>query len=504
MAGVLYNKFLVWAVGRNRNGTESDFLEYIRTVYQLEDPETNGIMDLLSTFIAQSVEDSSNKKFLYDTTCSASSSRKKRSFKVETCPASWLSYKGMCFKYFPTKTTWPEAKASCNKQKAHLSYLASTDLNSIRKDLKIEGSRWYVWVGGVKKNDVWWWEDESPIASLDLAYANQQLDPEATCLMWSTGKHSPLGMVMNQCNPSDKEKQKTYICQMDPNGDNRVSPVHIHENIQNLMYSCHKKITQTAILEETLPLVDIFFNPEKTAIKDEMVLDHQTTASQYFTKERMQSVFPDLFRLLWHSRLPCFSQPSVSTTSLVRRCEVAGVRLDCSTLFTKVPTDTGLCCALNSKVLLKDGSEFSRLVREMQKKDNPKISDRVAAGVGMKKGVKLLLDLHSNFESLGSVPDFFKAFQVFVGHPAEYPIFKQQSVMVKPGHETSLDLTATVLTASPAILSINPSDRNCYFKHEVDKAGLELYQTYSYKSCIFECQIMYVALCRKDFDLSKF
>ena len=115
----------------------------------------------------------------------------------------------------------------------------------------------------------------------------------------------------------------------------------------------------------------------------------------------------------------------------------------------------------------------------------------VMARVGKKSGLKLILDLNSNFESLGSVSDFFKAFQVFVGQHDEYPVLKQHSLMIKPGHETSLDLTATVLTASPDIVSIRPEDRNCYFADEAEKAGLELYETYSFNSCVFECQIMY-------------
>ena len=103
-----------------------------------------------------------------------------------------------------------------------------------------------------------------------------------------------------------------------------------------------------------------------------------------------------------------------------------------------------------------------------------------------------MLDLHTEYEALGSVPDFFKAFQVFVGEPHEYPVLNQRSLMVKPGHETNIDLTATVLTASPDIAGIRPKDRKCYFSNEGTAAGLKLYKTYSHKSCVFECQIMLV------------
>ena len=122
---------------------------------------------------------------------------------------------------------------------------------------------------------------------------------------------------------------------------------------------------------------------------------------------------------------------------------------------------------------------------------------RIFAGVGKKKGVRLLLDLHSNFEGSASVPDFFKAFQVFVGQPTEYPVLKQQSIMVKPGHETFIDLAATVLSAQ-GIRGIPPHHRKCFFSNEGEKAGLKFYDVYSYKSCVFECQIMFVRSFRLD------
>ena len=33
--------------------------------------------------------------------------------------------------------------------------------------------------------------------------------------------------------------------------------------------------------------------------------------------------------------------------------ELAGLKVDCSELFTRVPTDSGMCCALNTENSLK-------------------------------------------------------------------------------------------------------------------------------------------------------
>ena len=42
--------------------------------------------------------------------------------------------------------------------------------------------------------------------------------------------------------------------------------------------------------------------------------------------------------------------------------------MDCSALFTKVPTDMGMCCALNMETALLQ-SQYSDLVQEMQAAD---------------------------------------------------------------------------------------------------------------------------------------
>ena len=103
----------------------------------------------------------------------------------------------------------------------------------------------------------------------------------------------------------------------------------------------------------------------------------------------------------------------------------------------------------------------------------------------MKKGVKLMLDLHSDQQALGSLYHQSRGFQLFIGQKSEFPVLQQRSLPIQPGAEHRLDLSATRLTTS-GIRGIKPQDRGCYFS---DEGNLDLYEKYSYKSCIFECKL---------------
>ena len=496
----LYNKFQAWVKENNKTADSEEmqqFEEFGKTVYQLDENSSKGIVSLVSTFVAPTIEIGGASDLLNSITCSTSPSRRKRDTETEAargCPSKeYVAFKGHCFKYSSSKANWEEASVACRAEGAHLSQLGIDNLNLLLRLYKMPTNS-DIHLGGKKnkeKASSWWWEDLRPVEA-GFKWAPGQPDgmyEPADCMLWHQAT-----IHDNFC-----KSELPYICQA--NSTIPLSPVDIPEDILNLMKPCKKIDVKDK--NSALPPVDIYMNPEKKGIKDDKIKENEKIAHDYYTKERMEKVFNHLFLLFWNSRLPCFDQPDLSSASLIRSCEVAGERVNCSALFTKVPTDTGLCCALNSEFTLKKGLQFSELVRDMQNEDllvaaQVKEKLNITNGVGKNKGVRLQLDLHSNFGSLGSVSDFFRAFQVFVGQPAEYPVLHQRSLMVKPGHETNLDLTATVLTASPDIVSISPKDRNCYFADEGEKAGLELYETYSYNSCVFECHIMYLPKKLKD------
>ena len=178
-------------------------------------------------------------------------------------------------------------------------------------------------------------------------------------------------------------------------------------------------------------------------------------------------------------------------------CEVAGTKTNCSSFFTRVPTDSGMCCALNWKNALRT-SEYRSMVESMQAST---ASHTVLSQSGEKSGLRLVLDLHSNRVSFGTLNQDFNAFKVFIGQPAEFPVMKQRSLKLQPGREHFVELKAQVckhcilpliffqVVSSKDIRSIAPEARSCYFEDEMD---LTFYEKYTFINCQLECSIVEV------------
>ena len=91
-----------------------------------------------------------------------------------------------------------------------------------------------------------------------------------------------------------------------------------------------------------LPSIDIFLNPVKKTHREDVVNKKQEIAKNYFKKANMRSLYPELFRILWESTLPCARSANREEYMLIS-CQLAGAELNCSDLFSRVPTDTGFC-----------------------------------------------------------------------------------------------------------------------------------------------------------------
>ena len=104
---------------------------------------------------------------------------------------------------------------------------------------------------------------------------------------------------------------------------------------------------------------------------------------------------------------------------------------------------------------------------------------------GKSNGLRLVLDLHSNDVSFGSLFEDFKAFRILIGQPTEFPFVGEFGQLLDPGHEYFLALSTQVISTSD-IKTLSPGSRNCYFADEKD---LEFYKTYSFSNCQFECSI---------------
>ena len=240
----------------------------------------------------------------------------------------------------------------------------------------------------------------------------------------------------------------------------------------------------SAEIHQSLPGVDIFLNPLKKTEMDEIVTTKQSIAKSYFRTSDMSLLYPALFRILWESTLPCF-EPARGGEHMLTSCQIAGRKINCSEIFTRMPTDSGMCCTLNSEEALR-ASEYQKLVKEMQGTGAVK---KVEAQVGKKNGLKLTLDLHSNLVSFGTLDQDFDAFNIFIGRPAEFPVLKERGLQLEPGHEHWIDLSASVVTSSEGVRNIDTQARNCYYS---DEGNLTFYQEYTFTNCRLECAILKV------------
>ena len=118
--------------------------------------------------------------------------------------------------------------------------------------------------------------------------------------------------------------------------------------------------------------------------------------------------------------------------------------------------------------------------------ESPQEKEVVLSKVGMQNGLKIVLDLHSNTESLGSIPSDFNAFRIFIGEPTQFPALKERSLLIQPGMEHFLDVSSQLFTSN-GIEKLSPAKRRCFFHHE---GSLEFYNYYTVSNCIFECPIV--------------
>ena len=128
-------------------------------------------------------------------------------------------------------------------------------------------------------------------------------------------------------------------------------------------------------------------------------------------------------------------------------CEVAGKKENCTNFFTRIPTDSGMCCALNWENALKS-SDYKQLVEDMQQS---KADMRMQSRGGEWGGLRLVLDLHSNLVSFGTLNQDYDAFKIFVGQSDEFPTIKQRSERLEPGREHFVKLSAKVSNKQTSI-----------------------------------------------------
>ena len=246
-----------------------------------------------------------------------------------------------------------------------------------------------------------------------------------------------------------------------------------------------REVENTILVQQ--PNVDIFLNPKKISNRT-LLKDHiSKKMKELFRNPTFQNRTDALFKLLWHSTIPCAPNHDIYNNGILRKCEWAGNTVNCSDLFKPIPTDSGMCCSFNFVSTLRS-SNYSRLMDEMIMKNDKENNEHIKkVKVGKRNGLRIILDQHSNQKSPGTISKDYNAMQVFVGGSTEFPLLRDRGFLLEPGQEHFIELSGISITASQDIKQIIPSQRKCFFPSE---SSLLYYNEYTYTSCKFETRLL--------------
>ena len=242
------------------------------------------------------------------------------------------------------------------------------------------------------------------------------------------------------------------------------------------------------------PNIDFLLNPGKKRQREDYEGYIMTRLVNFFEERNSSMLYPNLFRLLWYTKIPCFDLFNLTGdhAHVLKHCEWAGQPVPCGDLFQAIPTDVGICCSFNFNSSMKE-TIYAKLIREL-KQEEMKHTDtshtsqsherQIHKGrVGFEMGLKVAMDSHSNMASPATISSDGNAFQVYIGNPGEFPFLRNRAVQIQPGFENHVEVSAIQISADPNIVSHGIEDRKCQFYWEGE---LEFHSDYSYTSCVVE------------------
>ena len=253
--------------------------------------------------------------------------------------------------------------------------------------------------------------------------------------------------------------------------------------------------------------LNLMLDPSKKEERKKKVLDAKEKYNQEFGQVDFETAYTNLFEILWYSQLPCFDIRNITSEnkdemSMIKRCYWKGQPMSCSSIFLTRPTDRGMCCAFNMEkaenIFRESKYEFALSKYQEQDVrlgfDNStlptwyKESGEPKSQPGQNKGLMLILDAHTDRISPGTVYDNFRGFSTIVDGGEKYPLTQRNSLLVRPGRENYVAMSALQIDADESIIKIDPQKRYCYFP---DEYPLEMHKSYSQSNCILECSMKY-------------
>ena len=244
-----------------------------------------------------------------------------------------------------------------------------------------------------------------------------------------------------------------------------------NSSLQCEMLTDHQDTRRKRDIEEEtvdkLPNIDFLLNPKKKERREEYE-DHVMMRLMNFFEERNSSIlYPNLFRLLWYTKIPCFDLFNLTGdhAHVLKYCEFAGEAVPCEHLFQAVPTDVGICCSFNSNSSMKE-TIYANLIKDLKDEEMKKSDDGIEyereimkGRVGSDMGLKVVIDSHSNIASPATISSDGNAFQVYIGNPGEFPFLRNRAIQVSPGYENHVDVSAIQIRSDPNIVSHSIEDR---------------------------------------------
>ena len=233
----------------------------------------------------------------------------------------------------------------------------------------------------------------------------------------------------------------------------------------------------------------------------------QTYDKEFGSMKKTEDAIRNLFEILWYSQLPCFDIKDITSKtkdemSVLKQCYWKDKPMNCSSIFRTRPTDRGMCCSFNMEKAEEvfKASQYGEMISSMQTQDVllgfegddlPEWylkNEEPRTQPGRKKGLRVVLDAHSDRVSSATISDNFRGFITVVDGKEKYPLTSRNSFTISPGRENYVALSAFEIYADESLRTIKPKDRKCYFS---DENPLDMHKNYSQANCILECSLKY-------------
>ena len=230
---------------------------------------------------------------------------------------------------------------------------------------------------------------------------------------------------------------------------------------------------------------DMLLDPQFQEKKKIAVSEKKKEFKDMFKKLNRTKSFQAMFSTLWYASLPCFDSKGMTADkdgekSVLKYCEWKGMQISCAALFTKFPTDQGMCCSFNIRAAedIFQGQTYSKLVSQLQAIDKnasfgdstpPKkymLNKEPTTLPGRNKGLVLMLDAHTNLFAAGSVDSDYKGFIGLVSPSGSFPFTMQEGFEIRPGHNNIIALTGSKIDADDSLKDLSVDQRKCMFADE--------------------------------------